>query len=523
MYHRDMTQTLDQRSAAGGADATAAAAPEGGAGTPHTRIAIVGSGFAGLGLAIRLRQGGVEDFVVLERDSEVGGTWRDNTYPGCACDVPSHLYSFSFAPNPDWTRTFSPQPEIQAYLRRCAREFGVTPHIRFDTALRDARWDEQNGRWLLQTSRGALTAQFLVAAQGALSEPSTPDIPGIESFAGEVFHTARWQAGAALRGRRVAVIGTGASAIQVVPRIQPEVSKLVLFQRTPPWVMPHRDRPIRDWERAVYRHVPAAQRAMRAGVYWGRELFVLGFSGGAMPLGERIARRHLRSQVADRELRRKLTPRYRMGCKRVLISNDYYPALTQPNVDVVTEGIREIRPDGLVTEDGALHQVDAIIFATGFKVTDMPIAGIVHGRDGRSLDDAWQGSPQAHQGTSVAGFPNLFLMTGPNTGLGHTSMVFMMESQIAYLLDALRQVDARGAGVVEVRDDAQRSYNEEVQQRLARTVWNVGGCRSWYLDRNGRNSTLWPGATWRYRLRTRRFDAESYTLRAPVREPAATR
>ncbi len=430
MYHEAVTDILDPAAAAGGATASAAGERAGDDRTPHTRIAIVGSGFAGLGLAIRLRRSGVEDFVVLERGADVGGTWRDNTYPGCACDVPSHLYSFSFAPNPEWTRTFSPQPEIQAYLRRCARDFGVLPHIRFDTALEEARWDEASDRWQLRTSRGSLTAQFLVAAQGALSEPSMPDIPGIDSFRGEVFHTARWNPHAELRGRRVAVIGTGASAIQVVPRIQPEVARLVLFQRTPPWVMPHRDRPIREWERSLYRHVPAAQRAVRTGIYWGRELFVLGFSGGAMPLGERIARRHLRAQVADPELRRKLTPHYRMGCKRVLISNDYYPALTRPNVDVVTEPIREIRSHAVVTADGVAHEVDAIVVATGFRVSDMPIAGVVHGRGGRSLDEAWQGSPQAHLGTSVAGFPNLFMMTGPNTGLGHTSMVFMMESQI---------------------------------------------------------------------------------------------
>ncbi len=488
---------------------------------PHTRIAIVGSGFAGLGLAIQLRRSGVDDFVVLERSGEVGGTWRDNTYPGCACDVPSHLYSFSFAPNPEWTRTYSPQPEIQAYLRRCAREFGVLPHIRFHSALQRARWDESTGRWELQTATGPRTAQFLVAAQGALSEPALPDIPGIEDFTGEVFHTARWRHDTDLRGRRVAVIGTGASAIQVVPRIQPQVERLVLFQRTPPWIMPHRDRPIRDWERRLYRTVPAAQRAVRTGVYWGRETFVLGFSGGAMPLGERIARRHLRNQVADPELRAKLTPHYRMGCKRILLSNEYYPALTRPNVDVVTAGIREIRANSVVSNDAVEHEVDAIVLGTGFRVTDMPIAHMVRGRGGRSLDDVWQGSPQAHMGTSVAGFPNLFLMTGPNTGLGHTSIVFMVESQVAYILDALRRVQQRGAAIVEVREDAQLTSNRWIQSKLAKSVWNTGGCKSWYLDRSGRNSTLWPGPTFTYRLRTRRFDAENYAMHpAPAQAPA---
>jgi cation diffusion facilitator CzcD-associated flavoprotein CzcO len=483
---------------------------------PHTRIAILGSGFAGLGLAIRLLQSGEQDFLVLERGTEVGGTWRDNTYPGCACDVPSHLYSFSFAPNPDWSRTFSPQPEIQAYLRRCAQDFGVLPHLRFEHEVRDARWDDAAQRWHLDTAGGPLTAQFLVAAQGALSEPSLPDIQGIQGFQGRAFHSARWDHSLDLRGTRVAVVGTGASAIQIVPKVQPLVDTLVLFQRTPPWIMPHRDRPIRGWERALYRSLPAAQKAMRAGIYWGRESFVLGFMGGAMPLAERIARRHLRTQVPDPELRAKLKPLYRMGCKRILISNEYYPALTRPNVEVVSQGIRAVTPHGVVSEDGVEHQVDVIVFGTGFKVTDMPIADRVHGREGLRLADAWEGSPEAYLGTTVAGFPNLFLMTGPNTGLGHTSMVLMVESQTNYILDALRLMRRGGLGAVEPRRDAQERFNDEVQRRLAKTVWNTGGCKSWYLDSKGRNTTLWPGTTWSFRRRTRRFQPGEHLLRPAV-------
>jgi len=485
-------------------------------GTQHVRIAIVGSGFSGLGLAIRLRRQGMHDFVVLERGDDVGGTWRDNTYPGCACDVPSHLYSFSFAPNPEWSRTFSAQPEIWAYLRRCARDFGVLPHIRFRHEVTEARWDEAAQRWQVDTTGGRLTAQFLVAAQGGLSEPALPDVEGLGSFRGHAFHSARWDHSVDLRGLRVAVVGTGASAIQFVPRIQPQVSSLHLFQRTPPWIMPHRDRAIRDWERALYRTVPAAQLAVRGGVYLGRESYVLGFMAGRISLGERIALRHLQRQVRDPELRRRLTPGYRMGCKRILPSNDWYPAITRPNVEVISAGLQAVRPHSVVGSDGTEREVDAIIFGTGFHVTDMPMAERLRGRDGRSLAQVWDGSPQAHLGTAVAGFPNLFTMTGPNTGLGHTSVVVMAEAQIDYLLQALRAMEQRGAGAIEVRDDVQRRFNEETQRRLQGTVWNAGGCRSWYLDRHGRNTTIWPGSTLGYRRALRRFEPGEYRMQPAV-------
>jgi cation diffusion facilitator CzcD-associated flavoprotein CzcO len=489
--------------------------------TPHVRVAIAGAGFAGIGLGIRLRQQGETDFVVLERSHEVGGVWRDNSYPGCACDVPSHLYSYSFAPNPGWSRTYSPQAEILDYLRRCARDFGVMPHIRFGHELLGARWDDAAGRWELQTSRGPLTAQFLVAAQGGLSEPRLPDIPGVESFAGPAFHSARWDHTVDMHGRTVAVVGTGASAIQLVPRIQRQAERVIVFQRTPPWVMPHRDRRIRGWEHRLYRAVPAAQRLVREAVYLGHETFVLGFMAGSLPVGERISRRHLARSVADPELRRRLTPSYRMGCKRILPSNQWYPTLARPNVEVVTEPITEIHPHGLATAGGAEHRADTIVFATGFSVTEMAIGARVRGRDGRSLDDVWQGSPQAHLGTTVAGFPNLFLLTGPNTGLGHTSMVVIMEAQFGYLLDMFEHMRQRGAGTVEVRAEVQARFNAEVQRRLAGTVWNTGGCSSWYFDRNGRNSTLWPGSTLAYRRRLRRFRPEEHILRPAVAASAA--
>jgi cation diffusion facilitator CzcD-associated flavoprotein CzcO len=483
----------------------------------HHRIAIVGSGFAGLGAAIKLKQAGIEDFVVLERTGDVGGTWNVNTYPGCQCDIPSHLYSFSFAPNPDWSRTYSHQPEIWEYLRRISREQGVEEHIRFHQEVTAARWDEDAQVWRIATTAGELTAELLIAGPGPLSEPKLPEIDGIDTFAGKIFHSAQWDHEHSLLGKRVAVIGTGASSIQFVPHIQPEVSALHLFQRTPPWVVPHRDRRTTRAERMLYRVFPPAQRLVRALAYVSRELFVFTLMHPRPgSLAERAGRKHLRAQVPDPELRAKLAPRYRIGCKRTLISNDYYPAVQQSNVEVVTDSIAAITPRGIVTADGVEREVDTIILGTGFHVTDMPVAKWVHGRrDGRTLEDVWRGSPQAYLGTTVAGFPNLFMLVGPNTGLGHNSIVFMIESQLNYVMDCIAHLDRAGAGVFEVREDAQLRFNEELQRKLEGSVWTSGGCVSWYLDEHGRNSTIWPGSTWPYRRRTRRFDPSDYELRRP--------
>jgi cation diffusion facilitator CzcD-associated flavoprotein CzcO len=492
--------------------------------TQHTRIAIVGTGFAGLGMAIRLKQEGEQDFVLLERAAGIGGTWRDNTYPGCRCDVPSHLYSFSFAPNPNWSSTFSPQSEILDYLKDCAERYGVLPHVRFETELESASWDEEDGLWRLETSKGPLTAEFLVAAQGPLSEPSLPEVPGLDTFEGTAFHSAVWDHEHDLTGERVAVIGTGASAIQFVPEIQPKVGRLHVFQRTAPWVIPHRNRPLKRWERAIYRLFPPAQLAMRAGIYWARELFVLLFRHERISRAlERLPLMHLRAQVDDPELRRKLTPDYRVGCKRILPADEWYPALVKPNVEVVTGGVTEIRPHSVVAEDGSEREVDTIIFGTGFHVTDVPIADRITGRDGRTLAEVWQGSMQAYKGTTVAGYPNLFFLVGPNTGLGHTSIVFMIESQIAYVLDALRTMRRRRAEVVEVREDAQAAYNAELDRMTKGTVWVTGGCTSYYIDRNGHNSALWPTFTWPFRRRLREFDAAAYTLTTRVPVPGGER
>lgn len=479
----------------------------------HVRVAIVGAGFSGLGLAIRLKQQGMHDFVVLERAGDVGGTWRDNTYPGCACDVQSHLYSFSFAPNPHWSHQYSPQWEILEYLRDCARRFGITPHICWNAEVRNASWDEDAGQWQITTSQGRLTAQILALGNGPLSEPAIPSLPGLDRFAGTVFHSARWEHDHDLTGERVAVIGTGASSIQFVPQIQPQVGRLTLFQRTPAWILPRLDHPISARRRALFRALPIAQRLARTAIYMQRELLVPGFlnRNRLLQRAEVLARRHLERQIADPALRAKLTPHYRMGCKRILLSDDFYPALTQDNVELVTERIQEVRPGSIVTEDGTEREIDTIILATGFHVTDMPAARYISGRGDQMLSDAWRDGPRAYLGTTIAGFPNLFLLIGPNTGLGHSSMVFMIESQLAYILGCLRLMERNDVQAVAVRRDVQASFNAEMQRRMQGTVW-TSGCVSWYLDATHHNSTLWPGFTWEYRRRTRRFDRANYDL-----------
>ena len=494
------------------------------------RIAIIGSGFAGIGMAIRLRQAGMRDFVILERAGDLGGTWRDNSYPGCQCDIPSRLYSFSFALEPHWSRTFPTQPEILDYLHRVSAQHGVDEHIRYHHEVLDAAWDDARACWHIDTAQGPVEAQVLISAVGGLSEPSIPTLPGMGAFTGTSFHSAQWDHEHDLRGRRVAVIGTGASAIQFVPRIQPLVERLHVFQRTPPWVMPHPDRPVREWERTLYETVPLAQRLVRAGIYWGRETYAVGFvvNPRVLQLAERQALRHMHAQVADEALREKLTPQYAMGCKRILISNDYYPALQKPNVELVSSGIEEIRARSIVTADGVERHVDTIIHGTGFQAAETPVSRRVRGLHGIVLSDAWRESgAQAYKGTTVAGFPNLFFIVGPNVGLGHSSMVFMIESQVAYIVDCLRTMERDRLATVEVRTDAQHEYNTGLKRRLGGTVW-ASGCRSWYMDGKGRNVALWPGFTYPFRLMTRRFDAARYRLRrqganAPAPARAAAR
>ncbi|MFD3834809.1 flavin-containing monooxygenase [Streptomyces sp. NPDC058642] len=481
----------------------------------HVRVAVIGSGFGGLGAAVRLRREGVTDFVVLERAGSVGGTWRDNSYPGCACDVPSHLYSFSFAPNPDWPRTFSGQEHIRAYLEHVADVFGLRPHLRFDSEVKMMTWDAERLCWDIETSSGRLSADLVVSATGPLSDPKTPDIPGLDSFPGKVFHSARWDHDYDLRGKRVAMVGTGASAIQIVPAIQPEVAELTLFQRTPPWVMPRVDRPITGFERRLHQQLTFTAHARR-GLLWGiRELQVQAFTKRPNELGlvEKLAKSNMARAIKDPALRARLTPDYRIGCKRILLSSTYYPALAQPNVDVVASGLSEVRGSTLVAADGSEAEVDAIIFGTGFHVTDMPIADRVVGADGRTLAEAWKGGMEALRGASAAGFPNWMTIIGPNTGLGNSSMILMIESQLNYLADFVRQLDVLGGrAALDARPSAVHAWNRRVQERMKRTVWNTGGCTSWYLDAGGRNTTIWPGTTTEFRRATRRVDLAEYEV-----------
>lgn len=488
----------------------------------HVRVAVIGSGFGGLGAAVRLRREGVTDFVVLERAGSVGGTWRDNSYPGCACDVPSHLYSFSFAPNPDWPRTFSGQEHIRAYLEHVADVFRLRPHIRFDSEVKMMTWDAERLCWDIETSSGRLSADVVVSATGPLSDPKIPDIPGLDSFPGKVFHSARWDHDYDLRGKRVAMVGTGASAIQIVPAVQPEVERLTLFQRTPPWVMPRVDRAISGVERRLHQKLPFTTYARR-GLLWGiRELQVQAFTKHPNELGlvEKLAKSNMARAIKDPALRAKLTPDYRIGCKRILLSSTYYPALAQPNVDLVASGLSEVRGSTLVAADGTETEVDAIVFGTGFHVTDMPIADRVVGADGRTLAEAWQGGMEALRGASAAGFPNWMTIIGPNTGLGNSSMILMIESQLNYMADFVRQLDVLGGrAALDARPSAVAAWNRRVQERMQRTVWNTGGCTSWYLDASGRNTTVWPGTTTEFRRATRRVDIAEYQVLRAEKDP----
>jgi len=487
---------------------------EGDAAPEHHRIAIVGTGFSGLGSAIRLKQRGEHDFVLLERADRLGGTWRDNSYPGCACDVPSHLYSFSFALNPDWTRLCSPQAEIQAYLERVAGEHGIPAHIRFGHEMLESAWNEQRQHWEIHTSAGDFTADILISGMGGLSEPALPKLEGLDSFQGTTFHSAQWDHAHNLAGERVAVIGTGASAVQFVPEIQPEVGELHIYQRTAPWIVPRANAEIDPRLRRLFRRFPPAMKLLRGALYWSAELLVLGLAKEPrlMRILERVAEKNLQRQVPDPVLRAKLKPSYRLGCKRILFTDQYLPALANANVEVVNSGIREVRPHSIVTEDGTERVIDTIIFGTGFHVTDQPLIDRVRGRDGRLLAEHWHGTMAAFNGTTVTGFPNLFILLGPYTGLGHTSIVIMIEAQIEYMLKALDAIDARQLAAVDVRPEAQQAFVAEMNRMAQGTVWTAGGCKSWYLDSHGNASTIWPDFTFRFRRRTNHVQTGDYDL-----------
>lgn len=510
------TVTEDRTAEARHTDATRAteSTPRQEGAPQHARVVIVGGGFSGIAMAHRLTTSRFTDFVVLERSSDVGGVWQTNTYPGCTCDVPSHLYSLSFAPNPDWSSTYSPQPEIEQYLRDCIDRFGLRPHLRTGVEVTQASWNEPRQLWEMDTTAGPWTAQVLVSAVGPLTEPKLPDVPGIGRFTGTLMHSARWDHGHDLAGKTVASIGTGASAIQYVPRIADQVGRLFVFQRTAPWVMPHDKRPITDTERARFRRHPATQQVERAKVYLAKEALILGFvkQPRLMTLVEGIARKHMKSQVPDPSLRELLTPRYTIGCKRIVPSNEWYPALQRPNVTLVPHALREIREHSVVDSQGVERDVDVVIFGTGYHVTDIPIAVRIRGRDATLLSDVWNGSPRAYLGTSVPGFPNFFMFLGPNTGLGHSSMVYMLEAQVEHIAHAIRELDTTDSATIEVDQDAHDRYNQQLDTALATTVWEVGACTSFYRDANGRNATIYPDWTFRFRRQAKRWNPAAYRL-----------
>jgi cation diffusion facilitator CzcD-associated flavoprotein CzcO len=479
-------------------------------------IVIIGSGFAGLCMAIALKRAGHRDFVILEKNDDLGGTWRDNKYPGCACDVPSHMYSFSFELNPGWSRMFAPQHEIWEYMRQCARTYGIAAHIRFGCSVERMEWDEVIGRWRIATAAGEVyTARAIVSGMGALHLPSIPEIPGAGQFAGAAFHSAQWDPSCGFSGNRVAVIGTGASAVQFVPQIAKQADQVYVFQRTPPWIHPRPDFQIPSAVRATFAAAPPVMRTFRNGIYWLLETRAAGFAVHPRLMAplQRMAERHIRRQISDPALRAMVTPDYTIGCKRILLSSDYYPALTRPNVELVTDPISRITKSGLACTDGSGYDVDVIIYGTGFKTVEALAELNVAGRDGVKLQDVWRGRIEAYHGVTVAGFPNFFLLLGPNTGLAHNSVIFMIESQVQHVMSCLRLLARQNGKTIEVRASALRRFNDGIQRRLSRAVWSEGGCTSWYLDDDGVNRALWPGFSFEYWARTRRARRADYVIR----------
>ena len=483
----------------------------------HHQVVIVGAGISGIAAAIRLREAGLTDpgdVVILEKADTYGGTWRANTYPGCACDVPSNLYSYSFAPNSDWSRVYGTQPEILAYVDRVARHHGLEAITRFGVELLGAQWDEGARRWRVETTAGELTARFVVAAAGPWNEPKIPDLPGLADFPGEVWHSARWDHDFDLAGKRVAVIGTGASAVQFVPEIQPQVADLHLFQRTAHWVLPKIDHRVPAAEKWVKRNVPLFERALGAVEYAAMETVGTAFHHPKplMHALQKVGRGYLRATVRDRELRTKLTPTYLLGCKRILFSNSYLQSLTRPNVEVHATGVERIDGATVVGADGSRAEVDAIILGTGFHILDMPVADLVRGSDGRTLAEHWAGSPEAYLGTMVAGFPNAFVVLGPSLGTGHSSAFAIAEAQVALIVDAVTTARRERWAAVAVRPQTQAAYVADVQAALAGTAYTAASCHSYYIDANGRNSFSWPWSTGELVRRVSRFDPADYEI-----------
>lgn len=476
-------------------------------------VLIIGSGFSGLGMAIALQKEGKRKYLLLEKAASLGGTWRENRYPGCACDVPSHLYSFSFAPNADWSHHFAPQEEILAYLQRVAEQHGVLSQCRFNAEVVECRFDERPNLWRVSTRAGeTFEARHVVLGIGGLHHPKKPELPG--TFGGVQLHSAQWDPTVPLEGKRVAIVGTGASAIQLVPALAARVKELFVFQRTPAWVMPRHDAPISRFTRWLFKVAPWLMALRRAGIYLRLESRAVGFTRAPWLLraGEWLGKRHIRKQVRDVRVQEALTPRYAAGCKRVLLSDDYYPAFNRPNVTLISGAVQSLTERGVVGADGREVEVDVIAWCTGFEVT-APLKNLrVFGRGGLELSAFWGEGLRAYRGTTMPGFPNLFMLTGPNTGLGHNSMVFMIESQLAFVMEHLKALDAAGKQVFEVRPEAERAFNADLERRLPGTVW-ASGCSSWYLDERGKNTTLWPGSTLEFRRLTAKVELLDVELR----------
>ena len=492
----------------------------------YTEILIVGAGFGGLGMGIKLKRQGRDDFLIIERAAEVGGTWRDNQYPGAACDVPSHLYSFSFRLNPNWSQAFSPGPEIQQYMRDCARDEKLTPHLRFHTAMTDARWCEEQQQWRVQTSQGLYVCRILIACPGHLADEHLPEIAGLADFEGEVFHSARWKHDVALEGKRIGVVGSGASAIQVVPEMAKVASELTVFQRSAPYLIRRANRTFTEGEKRAFARMPQLMEKMRAETFWGGEFNFSQRRNIPRFVNEAraMARAHLESQVSNEALRAALTPQYEIGCKRVLISNDYYPTFLQKHVQLEASALARVEGRRAIAASGNQYELDVLVCATGFEATRPPFAKLIHGRDGISLDAHWDRGMQAFDSIAVSGYPNLFIINGPNTGLGHNSVVYIIEAQVDYILGALNYAHQQQLATLEADAEAEERYMSGLDERAQGSIWLAGGCKSWYVDERSRRLTLvWPDFAYAFREANASFHPEGYVTRsasAPAEQTA---
>jgi len=479
---------------------------------PDARIAIIGTGFAGICMGIKLLEAGIRDFIILEKSSDIGGTWRDNTYPGAACDVISHLYSFSFEPNPNWSRMFAQQKEILDYTRHCVEKYGLSPFIRFNQEVTGGTFDEAGSQWVIHINNGNdVRANVWVNGMGPLNRAVLPDIPGLDTFSGDAFHSMHWQHDCDLKGKRVGVIGTGASSIQIVPNIAQQVGELHVFQRTAAWVLHKPDRAMKAWEQRMFRALPFTQRLYRSFFFWLNEVTVIALAKrpSLTRFIKMLAERHMKKSGLPPELQKQLTPDYTIGCKRILPSNDFYPTFLLPHVHLHTAGIERLEGNALIAKDGSRTELDVLILATGFEAAEFPASFTVRGKRGQLLSEVWNEGPEAYLGTTVSGFPNMFFIVGPNTGLGHSSMILMIEAQVRYIVSCIREMDRTSASTMEVLPEVQRNYNAEIQRRLATTVWN-SGCVSWYRTKAGKNTSLWPGHTFEFMRRTRTVKPAEY-------------